>query len=125
MYAKRHPIDHFIHYLAFSHLACRTAIPAVVEASTRKDQQEGREASRGGGDGGKKGSARPAWRAIGQRLAALRAVLRLPLPSIDIRRAYAATAPRTVTSVTSAWRCPKRRMCLDSALAATTLSHKR
>jgi hypothetical protein len=72
MQPKPHPMDLFTYHPAFCHLARGAAIPAIIEASMRKDSREDRGVSRSQASEDDKSTARPGWRTIGQRLAALR-----------------------------------------------------
>jgi hypothetical protein len=118
MQPKRHPLDDFIYHPAFCHLARGAAIPAIIEASTRRDSREDFGASRSQGGEDDKSTARPAWHAMGQRLAALMVTLHLPRPRVNIRTAYATIVPKAVTLVTFVCRSRTRRARLDPTVGA-------
>lgn len=116
MQRKPHPLEPFIYHSAFCHLAPGAAIPEIVEAAMRRERRDDGELSdcRGGDDD----IPIPARHTMGRRVAALRATLRLSLPWVNIRTAYAAIAAKAVTVVTFAWRGRAR---LDPAVG--TLRH--
>src|SRR5262249_45387054 len=116
MQPNRQPLDDFIHHPALSHLAPGASIPSIVEDAVQRRRRADCELSGGADDEGDSSAAGPEWRTVGQRLAGLRATLTLPLPRINIRRAYRALIRRTVTLVTFGWRGPTRRVRLDPAL---------
>jgi hypothetical protein len=116
MQPKRHPIDDFIHHPALSHLVPGASIPSLVEAAVQRRRRTDSELSGGRDAEGDGSAAGPAWRALGQRLAGLRATLALPLPRINIRRAYSDVVLKAVTLVTFPWRRPTRRVRLDPVL---------
>jgi len=118
MQPKPHPMDHFIYHPAFCHLVRGAAIPATIEASMRRDSHEDRDAWRSQGREDDESIASAPRRSIGQRLAALRTTLHLPLPRVNIRAAYAVVAPKAVTFITFAWRGWTRRTPLDPAIGA-------
>jgi len=114
MQRKPHSLDPFIYHSAFCHLAPGAAIAEIVEASMRRDRHEDREVS--GCRDGKENIRISARQTMGRRLAALRATLRLSLPWVNIRTAYAAIAAKAVTVITIAWRDRTRRAPLDPAV---------
>jgi hypothetical protein len=114
MQRKPHPLDLFIYHSAFCHLAPGAAIAEIVEASMRRDRHEDCEVS--GCQNGEDDILFPARHTMGRRLATLRATLRLSLPWVNIRTAYAAIAAKAVTVITFAWRHRTRRAPLDPAV---------
>lgn len=116
MRPKRHPLDDFIHHPALSHLVPGASIPSILEMAVQGRRRADSERPGGLDGGGDTSTAGPAWRALRQRLAGLKATPTLPLPRINIRTAYRAVVRRAVTLVTFAWRRPARRVRLDPAL---------
>ncbi len=106
MHPKRHPMDDFADHPVLFPSASGTTVPANMEASARSDRRPGRRSPRSQGGECEQSIARPGRRSIHQQLAALRAALRLPLPRINFRTAYAAIGAKAVTGVTlAASRC--------------------
>ena len=86
MQAKRHQSENSIDELALCRLTPAAAVPAIVEASARRDRYCG-----------------PSWQMIGRRLAILGAKLLARLPPRNDREDYTAIASNAVTGVTTAW----------------------
>jgi len=82
----RHTPENFIDHLTLCRFAPGAAIPAIIEASARKD-----------------GCGSPAWRTISRRLAILGAKLLARLPARNDPKDYTAIASNAVTGVTTAW----------------------
>jgi len=114
MQRKPHLLEPFIYHSAFCHLAPGAAIPEIVEAAMRRERRDDCELS--GCRDGDDDILLPARHTMGRRLAALRATLRLSLPWVNIRTAYAAIAAKAVTVITFAWRDRTRRARLDPAV---------
>lgn len=116
MQRKPHLLDPFICHSAFCHLAPGAAIAEIVEASMRRERRDDCDAS--GCRDDEESIRISARHTMGRRLAALRATLRLSLPWVNIRTAYAAIAAKAVTVITFAWRDRTRRARLDPAVGA-------
>lgn len=114
MQRKPHLLEPFIYHSAFCHLAPGATIPEIVEAAMRGERRDDCDAS--GCRDGDDDILIPARHTMGRRVAALRATLRLSLPWVNIRTAYAAIAAKAVTVITFAWRDRTRRAPLDPAV---------
>jgi len=118
---KRNPLDDFIYHPALSHMAPGAQIPAIIELSIGNPRTEC-ELPSSRGDDGDESIPRRASPVLGRGLAGLGATLRLPLPWVDIGKAYSEAVRKTVTLVTVAWHGSTRRAHLDSSLG--TLSEQ-
>ena len=98
MQPKPHPMDYFIYHPAFCHLAPRRDDPGDHRGIDAKRPASARSPAARAAK--RQSIARPGRHTIDQRLAALRATLRLPLPRVNIRTTYAAIAAKAVTVVT-------------------------